>query len=657
MTLYPPLSAWWERQKVRAWSLHSKPVSLCKLKKSGIIVVHEDPMYSKLMTDMHQYCNHYEVLKFGSLIEALTAIKEKKDSLNLIITNVHQSNTEGIEILQYIEKQLNIPVISMPPSESTRLASVELSRATQLYLVKSLSVSNFKVLWQRAHEKAAGKATSDPSVSLVQAGAIEARVEDTSSFFKASRAHQNQNRIEAGDKHDKSEESSRDDFPRERKPRIVWTDLLHNKFLEAVDILWPDMAFLNKVLEVMNVPGLTKENVASHLQKYRACMKRAQQMQWAASCYGISLPTRLTEPSFPPSLSSIINDLQNPRFKPFQPLFSNNNSMASLDYSRSFLRAASTTSSIFSNLGNKEWLTGSSTLNQNLLKLGTAPIISPTAPTQVDQGHAPDNTILPGLGQLNLGHAPFSIILPGNTEISSTSLGQGEIRHALFNTFLPSNAEISSTGLEQVCLGHAPDSTILPGNLKSGGSFSNGNQVPSSSTSGTDDLFAKGGNLVVKGSQKVLLSGNDENIIDTANLPAEGRKFIELGEKDFSGNADSIIENANLPVEGGKSSEKVFPDNAKSRKEKVFPGNGQSSKEATNLADNAAKPATSFPRNNSLLCHKFLGMMTKCSFFWIHWRLCQEVHLSLTISMIPFSMMTQIDLFLLHFQWAKHNCR
>ena len=102
------------------------------------------------------------------------------------------------------------------------------------------------------------------------------------------------------------------------------------------------------------------------LQKYRACMKRAEQMQWAASCCGINLPTRLTEPSFPPSLSSIINDLKNPRFKPFQPLFSNNNSMASLDYSCSFLHAASTTSSIFSNLGNKEWLTGSSTLNQNL---------------------------------------------------------------------------------------------------------------------------------------------------------------------------------------------------------------------------------------------------------------------------------------------------
>ncbi|XP_052193765.1 two-component response regulator ORR26-like [Diospyros lotus] len=218
------------------------------------------------MVNLLQHCSHYEVFKFGSLVEALTAIGKKKESINLIITNINQSNIKGFEILEYIEKRLNLPVISMPPNENTNLVSLELSSAVQLYILKSLSINNFKALWQHAYEKETGKATSDPSVSLVQAGAVEARPEETESFSEASRAHQNRNRKEADNRHDNSEGSARDDAPRESKRRLVWTDWLHIKFLEAIDILGPDKAFPKKIVEVMNVPGLTRENVASHLQ-------------------------------------------------------------------------------------------------------------------------------------------------------------------------------------------------------------------------------------------------------------------------------------------------------------------------------------------------------------------------------------------------------
>nr|GEV65356.1 reverse transcriptase domain-containing protein [Tanacetum cinerariifolium] len=54
-----------------------------------------------------------------------------------------------------------------------------------------------------------------------------------------------------------------------KKTRMVWTADLQYKFADAVKHLGIKNAGPKKVLERMNVPGLKREHVASHLQKYR----------------------------------------------------------------------------------------------------------------------------------------------------------------------------------------------------------------------------------------------------------------------------------------------------------------------------------------------------------------------------------------------------
>uniref|UniRef100_A0A453T5Q8 Response regulatory domain-containing protein n=1 Tax=Aegilops tauschii subsp. strangulata TaxID=200361 RepID=A0A453T5Q8_AEGTS len=90
-----------------------------------------------------------------------------------------------------------------------------------------------------------------------------------------------------------------------RKPRMTWTIALHNKFLEAINQIGLDSknshlvphsstmlvaaryfhynfydiivgAVPKKVLELMNVDYLSRENIASHLQKYRLHLKRVK---------------------------------------------------------------------------------------------------------------------------------------------------------------------------------------------------------------------------------------------------------------------------------------------------------------------------------------------------------------------------------------------
>lgn len=48
--------------------------------------------------------------------------------------------------------------------------------------------------------------------------------------------------------------------------QVDWTSELHKKFVQAVEKLGVDQAIPSKILEVMKVEGLTRHNVASHLQ-------------------------------------------------------------------------------------------------------------------------------------------------------------------------------------------------------------------------------------------------------------------------------------------------------------------------------------------------------------------------------------------------------
>jgi len=60
----------------------------------------------------------------------------------------------------------------------------------------------------------------------------------------------------------------------EPKKRLVWTPDLHKRFLQAVEALGVDNAVPKKVVQLMNVKGLTTEHVKSHLQKYRNGLKK-----------------------------------------------------------------------------------------------------------------------------------------------------------------------------------------------------------------------------------------------------------------------------------------------------------------------------------------------------------------------------------------------
>ncbi|KAG9147576.1 hypothetical protein Leryth_007368 [Lithospermum erythrorhizon] len=76
-----------------------------------------------------------------------------------------------------------------------------------------------------------------------------------------------------------------------KRPRLVWTPQLHKRFVDAVGHLGIKNAVPKTIMQLMSVDGLTRENVASHLQKYRLYLKRMQGMNNSGNGNGNNSPS------------------------------------------------------------------------------------------------------------------------------------------------------------------------------------------------------------------------------------------------------------------------------------------------------------------------------------------------------------------------------
>ncbi|XP_056686191.1 two-component response regulator ARR11 isoform X2 [Spinacia oleracea] len=110
---------------------------------------------------------------------------------------------------------------------------------------------------------------------------------------------------------DNEKESS--DPSSSKKARVVWAVELHQKFVKAVNQLGIDSDKIGpkKILDLMDVPWLTRENVASHLQKYRLYLSRLREEGKLESSKGGGM---LNQDLLSPKESSGSFSLQNSSF-------------------------------------------------------------------------------------------------------------------------------------------------------------------------------------------------------------------------------------------------------------------------------------------------------------------------------------------------------
>ncbi|GJV78241.1 two-component response regulator ARR2-like protein [Tanacetum coccineum] len=168
----------------------------------------------------------------------LSLLRENKNGYDIVLSDVHMPDMDGFKLLEHIGLEMDLPVITDVGCEVV------------------------------------GRVSTPRLVELNQ------KVPDDGDHSSSANKGHNWRNVKKRKDEEEDECEEREESFSSKKPRVVWSvELLHLschavKQLEAVP---------KKILELMNVPGLSRENVASQYSKYRLYLRRLNGSQHMGS--------------------------------------------------------------------------------------------------------------------------------------------------------------------------------------------------------------------------------------------------------------------------------------------------------------------------------------------------------------------------------------
>ncbi|KAA8535574.1 hypothetical protein F0562_030577 [Nyssa sinensis] len=191
--------------------------------------------------------------------EALEMLRKDKDNYDIVITDVKMLDMDGFELLEIIGLEMDIPVIMMSANDDTESVMKGVKHGARDYLVKPVRIEELRNIWQHVIRKN----ILDPNKLSIMKGEVD-----------QNQMPSKRQRDKSKEKEDETNTQSNEEGFAQKKQRVAWTPELHRKFVDAVQYLEVDKAVPKKILELMNERELSRENVASHLQKYRNLLRK-----------------------------------------------------------------------------------------------------------------------------------------------------------------------------------------------------------------------------------------------------------------------------------------------------------------------------------------------------------------------------------------------
>ncbi|GLJ05219.1 hypothetical protein SUGI_0013970 [Cryptomeria japonica] len=259
-----------------------------------VLVVDDDPTCLKIIDKMLRRCL-YEVTTCSRATVALSMLRERKGSFDLVISDVYMPDMDGFKLLEHVGLEMDLPVIMMSADGKTSVVMKGIKHGACDYLLKPVRIEELKNIWQHiVRKKKNGIKELENSGSVENSEKLKKGSDDAEYASSVNEGTECNSKTSKRRKEPREEE---DDFDQDnddptslKKPRVVWSVELHQQFVSAVNQLGIDKAVPKRILEMMNVQGLTRENVASHLQKYRLYLRRlsgvAQQQSGINSSFG-----------------------------------------------------------------------------------------------------------------------------------------------------------------------------------------------------------------------------------------------------------------------------------------------------------------------------------------------------------------------------------
>nr|GMD02221.1 two-component response regulator ARR-B family [Ipomoea batatas] len=189
----------------------------------------------------------FQVVALKNGNDAIEALRTQ-GGFDVVISDVHMPGMNGFELQQLIFKQFRIPVVLMSGDCEEGIVRQAMQNGAISFIRKPVSPNDLRGIWQYVIAQKRSKTTIE-----------QVNTDD-------------QDNIDLGTS--SSGIRSYSGYDTTSKKKMVWTDQAHFIFLDAISSLGPENATPKNILKAMNVPGLTRENVGSHLQKYRQFLRR-----------------------------------------------------------------------------------------------------------------------------------------------------------------------------------------------------------------------------------------------------------------------------------------------------------------------------------------------------------------------------------------------
>ncbi|XP_027173593.1 two-component response regulator ARR12 [Coffea eugenioides] len=240
-----------------------------------VLAVDDDPICLKLLDGLLRKCQ-YHVTTSSQARAALKMLRENKDRFDLVISDVHMPDMDGFKLLELVGLEMDLPVIMLSANSDPKLVMKGVTHGACDYLVKPVRIEELRNIWQHVIRRKKFD-TNKQGKSTYEDKALQGHGDVCQGHQNTGTTDQNGKlNKKRKDEEDESEDTGNDheDPSTQKKPRVVWSIELHRKFVAAVNQLGIEKAVPKRILDLMNVEGLTRENVASHLQKYRLYLKR-----------------------------------------------------------------------------------------------------------------------------------------------------------------------------------------------------------------------------------------------------------------------------------------------------------------------------------------------------------------------------------------------
>eukprot|EP00240_Pyramimonas_obovata_P001396 CAMPEP_0118934170 /NCGR_PEP_ID=MMETSP1169-20130426/13673_1 /TAXON_ID=36882 /ORGANISM="Pyramimonas obovata, Strain CCMP722" /LENGTH=501 /DNA_ID=CAMNT_0006877041 /DNA_START=320 /DNA_END=1825 /DNA_ORIENTATION=+ len=277
-----------------------------------VLAVDDDPLCLRCLEAMLKRCS-YDVTTAKTATQAIAYLRNEDHRFDIVLSDVHMPDMDGFKLLEIIGLEMDLPVIMVSANAENSVVLRGITHGAVDYLIKPVRIMELRNIWQHVirkkhvkpetdedeEEKSKKKRKEDDSsattdekdedgtaakkkkivwseddhqefvegvTKLATEKAVPKRILDmmgVTGLTRESVASRLQDEVEDSDS-----------LSMPKKPRVIWSVELHQGFVDAVNQLGIDKAVPKRILDLMGVSGLTRENVASHLQKYRLYLKR-----------------------------------------------------------------------------------------------------------------------------------------------------------------------------------------------------------------------------------------------------------------------------------------------------------------------------------------------------------------------------------------------